>query len=150
MSYVVRKPVYAICDQQRRRSAAHPCSLISAFVVRCLDSIIPRVFISKISSLYLASVVAQAGLCLTWWQTPKIGFLVMRLVFRNKRTLAHTVSKCIFLCIHLLGKQQKLRQACAFAQSRQSFCYLHIHTHIHNNNNFETEPWTFLQRRLIC
>ena len=38
---------------------AHPRSLISAFVVvRCLDSIIPLVSISKISSLYLASVAA--------------------------------------------------------------------------------------------
>ena len=44
----------------------HSRSLISAFVVRCLDSIIPLVSISKISSHYLASVAAQAGLCLTW------------------------------------------------------------------------------------
>ena len=58
---------------------AQPHSLISAFVIRCLDSIIPLVFISKISSLYLASVAAQAGLSLLWSQTPKTGILVMRL-----------------------------------------------------------------------
>ena len=40
---------------------AHPRSLISAFVVRCLDSIIPLVSISIVSSLYLTSVAAQAG-----------------------------------------------------------------------------------------
>ena len=51
------------------------CSLISAFVVHCLDSMIPLVSISEISSLYLASVVAQAGLSLLWSQTPKTGFL---------------------------------------------------------------------------
>ena len=44
---------------------AHPRSLISAFVDRCLDSIIPLVSIFGISSLYLASVAVQAGLCLT-------------------------------------------------------------------------------------
>ena len=55
---------------------AHPRSLISTFVVLCLDSIIPLVSISKISSLYLASVAAQAGLCLTWSQISKTGFLV--------------------------------------------------------------------------
>ena len=55
---------------------AHSRSLISAFVVRCLDSIIPLVSISEIASLYLASVAAQAGLSLTWLQTPKTGFLV--------------------------------------------------------------------------
>ena len=35
ISHVMRKPVYAICEQQRRRSAcasAHPRSLISAFL----------------------------------------------------------------------------------------------------------------------
>ena len=40
--------------------------LISAFVVRCLDSIIPLVSISEILRLYLASVAAQSGLSLTW------------------------------------------------------------------------------------
>ena len=37
---------------------AHPRSLISTFVVHCLDSMIPLVSISEISSLYLASVEA--------------------------------------------------------------------------------------------
>ena len=41
---------------------ARPRSLISAFVIRCLDSIISLVSISEISSLYLASVSEQAGL----------------------------------------------------------------------------------------
>ena len=56
MSHVMRKPVYAICQHLR--------SLISTFVVRCLDSIIPLVSIFQISSLYLASVAMQAGLSL--------------------------------------------------------------------------------------
>ena len=59
---------------------AHPRSLISTFVVHCLDSIIPLVSVSEISSLYLASVAAQAGSSLPWLQTPKTGFLVMRLI----------------------------------------------------------------------
>ena len=69
----MRKPVYAICE--------HPHSLISAFVVRCLDSMIYLVSISEISSLHLVSVAAQAGLCLTWSQTSKTGFLMMRLIY---------------------------------------------------------------------
>ena len=35
---------------------AHPCSLINAFVVRCLDCMIALVSISETSSLYLTSV----------------------------------------------------------------------------------------------
>ena len=56
---------------------AHPRSLISAFVVHCLSSIIPLVSISEILSHYLASMAAQAGSCLTWSQIPKTGFLMM-------------------------------------------------------------------------
>ena len=58
---------------------AHARSLISAVVVPYLDSIIPLVSISKISSLDLASLAAQVSLCLTWSQTPKTSFLVTRL-----------------------------------------------------------------------
>ena len=49
--------------------SAHPRSLISAFVVRSLDSIISLVSISEISRLYLASVAEQAGLNLTLSET---------------------------------------------------------------------------------
>ena len=59
----------------------HPRSLISAIIVHCVDSITPLVFISEISSLYLASVAAQADLSLSWSQTRKTGFLVTRLIF---------------------------------------------------------------------
>ena len=45
---------------------AHSRSLISAFVVCCLDSIISIDSIAGISRLYLASVAAQAGLSLAW------------------------------------------------------------------------------------
>ena len=73
---------------------AHPRSLISAFVVHCLDSTIPLVSISKISSLHLASVAAQASLCLTWLETPKTGFLVMWLIW--KRSVFWYFSQCSF------------------------------------------------------
>ena len=59
----------------------HICALlISALVVRCLDSIIPLVAISEISRLYLASVAEQTGLCLTWSENPKTGFLMTWLI----------------------------------------------------------------------
>ena len=83
MSHVMRKPVYAICEQQRCRSACASAQSDQHLVVRCLDSIIPLVSISEISSLYLAAVAEQAGLCLTWWQIPKTGFLLMRLILKK-------------------------------------------------------------------
>ena len=58
----MRNLVYAICEQQ-----AHPLSI---FVIRCLC----LVSISEISSLWLVSVAEQAGLSLTWSQTPEDRF----------------------------------------------------------------------------
>ena len=65
MSHVMRKPVYAYANNKGADQPAHPRSLISAFVVCCLGSIISQVSIPKISRLQLASVAAQAGWCLT-------------------------------------------------------------------------------------
>ena len=87
---------------------AHPRSLINAFVVHCLDSIIPLVSISKLSSLYLSSVAAQAGLSLPCWQTLKTGFLVTGFIWFyqskvSKRCRRHGKhcrpwSDCIWAC----------------------------------------------------
>ena len=64
---------------------AHPSSLISAFVVHCLDSIILVVSISESSSLYLASEAEQAGLSQPLSQTPKTGFLATWLIYKHPR-----------------------------------------------------------------
>ena len=48
---------------------AHTRSLISAFVVCCLDSIISLDSIAEISRLGLVSVAEQASLSLTWSET---------------------------------------------------------------------------------
>ena len=53
---------------------AHPRSLISTFVVRCLDSVMSLVSVTKISSLMLASVPEQASLSVTWSETPENTF----------------------------------------------------------------------------
>ena len=45
--------------------SAHPRSLISTFVVRFLDGILPILAIPEISRVQLVSVAEQAGLSLT-------------------------------------------------------------------------------------
>ena len=52
---------------------AHPGSLISTFVVCCLDSIC-TLAVSKISRFSLVFVVEQAGLNLTWLKIPEDTF----------------------------------------------------------------------------
>ena len=71
MSHVTRKPVFAYANNKGADQPAHPRSLISAFVVRYLDSIIPRLAIAELSRLYLISEAEQTGLSLTWSKTPK-------------------------------------------------------------------------------
>ena len=45
----MRKPIYAICEQQKGADQpVRPRSLISAFIVRCLDSILPLLAIAEI------------------------------------------------------------------------------------------------------
>ena len=53
---------------------AHPRSLISAFVVRCQDRMVPLVCISEISRFQLVSVAEQVSLCLAWSETPEDTF----------------------------------------------------------------------------
>ena len=76
MSHMMRKPVYAICEQQRCRSA---CAAAQSGQRLCCP--VPLVSIPETSSLNLASVAAQAGVSLPWSQTLKTGFLVMRLKY---------------------------------------------------------------------
>ena len=48
--------------------------LISAFVVRCQDRIIPLVYVSEISRFELVFVAEQVSLCLAWSETPEDTF----------------------------------------------------------------------------
>ena len=57
---------------------AHLRSLIRAFVIPLLESIISRLAMSKISIFELVSVVEQAYLNLSLWETPKTGFVATR------------------------------------------------------------------------
>ena len=80
LSPVMRKSVLPYANNKGADQPAHPRSLISAFVVRFLDNIIPLVSISKMPILWLASEAVQPGLSLTWSETSKTGFLVTWLI----------------------------------------------------------------------
>ena len=68
---------------------AHPRSLISTFLVRCLDSII--IFISRFYSRNFKTLAnfcgAQAGLCLAWSETPEDMFCRVVVHFNDVFTL---------------------------------------------------------------
>ena len=57
---------------------AHTRSLISAFVIHILDSMISKLATSEIIIFLLVSVAEEAGLSLALSETPKTGFLTTR------------------------------------------------------------------------
>ena len=80
MSRVMRKLDFSICenkdaDQLRGNREADQC-----LCFRYTDSTIPLLSIYEISSLYPSCVVVQPGLCMTWSETTKTGFLTTRLI----------------------------------------------------------------------
>ena len=85
-------PSYAICEQRCANQPAHSRRLISAFVVRCLESITPIVALTDISGLYLASVAVQTDLSLFWLRIPwKTGFLMTWLSYNTFTCYAHNL-----------------------------------------------------------
>ena len=75
MGLTMRKPVWGFANNKCTDQPAHPRSLISAFVIRLLESIIPRLVTIQNSIFELVSVAEQAGLNTTLSKTLKTGFL---------------------------------------------------------------------------
>ena len=103
MSRVVRKPAFCICenkdaDQLRgnRKADQRLCFLY-------IDSTIPLPHKSEISSLVPSSVAVQPGLCRTWSETPKTGFLTMRLNRKADLRLCFRYRQTDFLMMWLIA-----------------------------------------------
>ena len=71
--------LFAYAKPKAQISCEKTAQLISANVLCDLDSTIPLLLKSKISSLKPSSLTVQPSLCLTWSETPKICFLATRL-----------------------------------------------------------------------
>ena len=74
---------------------AHTRSLISAFAIRLLESIISKLATSEFSIFYIVSVAEQAGLNLTLPETPKTGFVATRPIIDLITTHAPISAHCI-------------------------------------------------------
>ena len=77
----MRKPAFSICEN---KAADQLCGNREANQRLCFrytdtSSTIPLLPTSEISSLLSSSVAVQTGLCRTWSETPKTGFLTTRL-----------------------------------------------------------------------
>ena len=84
LSHIMRKPVLSYANNKGADQPPHLRSLISAFVVRCLDNMILFFYIRNFKPL--ASLCGGTDrLILNWSETPKTGFLVTRLILKDRR-----------------------------------------------------------------
>ena len=70
----MQKGVLCHMRTTKAQISLHIDSLISTFVVRCLDSTICILSISKVSRFKLASIAERAGLNLNWSKIPEDTF----------------------------------------------------------------------------
>ena len=80
MSLVMRKPAFCICESKDADQLRGNREADQRLCFRYTDSTIPLLPKSEISSLLAFSVTVQLGLCRTWSETPKTGFLRTRLI----------------------------------------------------------------------
>ena len=80
MSVVMIKPVFCICENKDADQLCGNCTTDQRLCFRYMDSVIPLLPKSEISSLYPSSVAVQPGLCRTRSETPKTGFLTKRFI----------------------------------------------------------------------
>ena len=81
----MRKPFFCICENKDADQLRGNREADQRLCFRYTDSTIPLLPKSEISSFQQSSVVVQPGLCGTWSETPKTGFLTTRLIC-SKRT----------------------------------------------------------------
>ena len=82
LSRVVRKPFFCICENKDADQLRSNREADQRLCFRYTDSTIPLLPKSGISGLEPSSVVVQPGLCWTWSETAKTGFLTTRLIWR--------------------------------------------------------------------
>ena len=75
----MRKPAFCICENKDADQLRGNREADQRLCFRYIDSTIPLLPIYEILSLYPSCVVVQPGLCETWSETPKTGFLTTRL-----------------------------------------------------------------------
>ena len=84
LSRIVRKPDFCLCKNKGADQLRSKCEADQRLCFRYTDSTIHLPLKSEISSFYPASVTVQAGLCQTWSETPKTGFLASRLLWQSR------------------------------------------------------------------
>ena len=76
----MRKPAFCICENKDTDQLPGNREADQRLCFRFMDNTIPLLSKSEISSFLPSCVVVQPGLCQTWSEAPKTGFLTTRLI----------------------------------------------------------------------
>ena len=76
----MRKSAFCICKKKGADQLHSNGAADQRLSFLYIDGTIPQLPKSKISSLKLSFVAVQPGMCLTWSETPKTGFLTKGLI----------------------------------------------------------------------
>ena len=76
------KPAFCICENKDADQLRGNREADQRLCFRYIASTIPLLPKFKISNFWISSVAVQPGLCETWSETPKTGFLTTRLNYR--------------------------------------------------------------------
>ena len=83
MGLVARKPVFrGVANNTGANQSAHPPSLISAFVIRFLESSYVNLLWVKFHFFWIVSVAEETGLKLALSETPKTGFVPSKPIYK--------------------------------------------------------------------
>ena len=124
LSLVMRKPTFSICENKDADQLHGNREADQRLCFRYTDSTIPLLSKSEISSLWPSSVAVQPGLCQTRSETPKTGFITMRLIYSIIQAVKH---KCT---------EQLVRRCCSpkhkagFIMTRLLFYGTSIHIYL--------------------
>ena len=77
----MRKPDFCLCENKGADQLRSNCEADQRLCFRYTDSTLSLLIKSQISSFYAASGTVHVGLCQTWLETPKTGFLASRLTW---------------------------------------------------------------------
>ena len=82
------KPAFCICENKDTDQLSSNSAFDLRLCFRNIDSTIPLLLKSEISSLQPSSVVVQPDLCRTWTETLETSFLMKQLIYepRSKKT----------------------------------------------------------------
>ena len=77
----MRKPDFCLCENKDADQLRSNCEADQRLCFRYTDGTISLLLKSEISGFSPASVTVQVGLCRSWSETPKTGFLMSRLIY---------------------------------------------------------------------